>query len=344
MPSDPNFSDDEEEAQPVHFFVNWQNPGSIAMPREIPLDISSSSLIPALHAHVCANTGAQLIKTELWFGVPPKYNLSDLPPETLCGTVLTPNIRLTLVEKPSDEKESERVSHDHKAKTDMSEVLDQPWDASSCVKEAFQLDDDEEERAFLLRNFLSNTECAKLIAASEQLGYEKLGWLEKYRSNERMVINDTGLAGALYERMLPFLPKLLVADGYEWTPCGLNECFRFCRYTVGQHFSRHTDGGFVRTTDELSIYTVNFYLNADFEGGATRFFMSHDQYAVTHSLTPETGLCMIFDHVNKDYLHDGERLRSGVKYLLRSDAMYRRGARAIDAARLRAEDPQESET
>jgi hypothetical protein len=43
------------------------------------------------------------------------------------------------------------------------------------------------------------------------------------------------------------------------------------------------------------------------------------------SLQPETGACLVFRQPpGACLLHDGEEVRAGIKYLLRTDVMYRR--------------------
>jgi len=147
------------------------------------------------------------------------------------------------------------------------------------------------------------------------------------RQHDCQVLKDTKLANALYERLAPFLPlEIKDEKDHTWRRCGLNECFRYCRYKKGQLFRKHTDGNFVRSDSEASIFTVNIYLNGqpDFEGGATRFFLNQkDSEKVTNALRPKSGDALVFNHSTKCYLHDGERLESGVKYLLRTDAMYK---------------------
>ena len=58
------------------------------------------------------------------------------------------------------------------------------------------------------------------------------------------------------------------------------------------------------------------YLNGGFEGGNTRFIGGG---GVEHEVSPKPGSVLVFTH---DILHDGERLASGVKYIMRSDVMY----------------------
>lgn len=91
---------------------------------------------------------------------------------------------------------------------------------------------------------------------------------------------------------------------------------------------------------EVSVFTVQVYLNEMFEGGSTRFYMDYrptrvaphmvsvsDVAAftptgpVTHTIIPLTGSGLIFNHT-ENVLHDSEPLRAGTKYLLRGDLMY----------------------
>jgi len=51
------------------------------------------------------------------------------------------------------------------------------------------------------------------------------------------------------------------------------------------------------------------------EGGATNF--------KDISIKPETGMALIFKH---ELLHEGAKVTAGLKYVLRSDVMYRRNA------------------
>ena len=94
------------------------------------------------------------------------------------------------------------------------------------------------------------------------------------------------------------------------------------------------------------MFTVNIYMNSavkkeagessaaaaaggsgegDFEGGATRFYESSQAPEPATAIEPEAGQCVVFrqpPHVSLN--HDGERVRNGVKYLFRTDVMYRR--------------------
>jgi hypothetical protein len=89
--------------------------------------------------------------------------------------------------------------------------------------------------------------------------------------------------------------------GSLWSLTGLNEMFRFCRYTKGQIFRGHTDACFKRNSKERSFYTYMLYLNAGFEGGHTRF-LERDG-TVIYEVTPKPGLLLCFQH---DIFHDGK--------------------------------------
>lgn len=171
---------------------------------------------------------------------------------------------------------------------------------------------------FTLDAFLTPEECRDFIAASETEGYseavvninERSVILKDVRNNDRILYDDTALAERLFRRAAPFLPPVLE----EWTLAGLNERFRFYRYTPLQYFKWHKDGAFVRSADEQSLLTLLIYLNDGFEGGETEF--SRDR------VKPETGRALVFPH---PYRHQGLPVISGVKYVLRTDVMYRRG-------------------
>ncbi|GAB5367239.1 hypothetical protein AAMO2058_001212800 [Amorphochlora amoebiformis] len=130
-----------------------------------------------------------------------------------------------------------------------------------------------------------------------------------YKRRERKVVFDEKLADMLGERLRPAMPSYIMVKGKKWEYIGLNECFRFCR-----------------NSKETSFYTVNIYLNGsdEFNGGGTRFYLESSNHSlVTDVLNPKAGQACLFDHENRDFLHDGEKLYKGTKYLLRSDAMYR---------------------
>ncbi len=171
---------------------------------------------------------------------------------------------------------------------------------------------------YVIEDFLSQEECSNLIAIAENIGFEeakvqvgenKQSMLKSVRNNERILYKDQELADRLWQRAQPWI---VPAIGI-YTAVGLNELFRFYKYSPGQRFKMHKDGSFERNETECSFYTFLLYLNDDFEGGATEF-----QDICT--ISPKQGSLLIFHHPLR---HEGKILIAGNKYALRSDVMYR---------------------
>ncbi len=182
----------------------------------------------------------------------------------------------------------------------------------------------ERDHVILFENFLTAEACAGLIAFCESKAFEEAGihtdrgaiMVKDVRNNDRLFWDDAVLARSWWERAASTLPRQLG----EWRAVGFNERFRFYRYRHGQRFAPHRDGSFQRTPDEMSWLTFLVYLNGDFEGGHTRFDLASLPEPV--SVKPRAGLALAFAH---GCLHEGEVVTSGVKYVLRTDVMYRKG-------------------
>jgi WD40 repeat protein len=183
-------------------------------------------------------------------------------------------------------------------------------------------------------NVLDAETCAALVRHATEIGLcpTDRDYPPSYRDNDRLERDEPVLAAALYERLREALPELLVdEDGAVHRLCGLNERFRFCRYSNGQRFRTHRDGAFARSEDERSRLTVQIiYLDdaSRFTGGATRFYDSR-RGALASSVRPETGLAIVFDH---DLWHDGEPVTAGVKHVMRTDVMYRRVTTGVSSS------------
>jgi len=170
----------------------------------------------------------------------------------------------------------------------------------------------------LVPDVLSVDECAALIEESEAMGYglapitTGLGprLVPDVRNNTRVMLDDPDRAEAMWERMRAHAPPRFG----RWRAVGLNERWRFYRYAPGQRFAWHHDGSFWRSGRERSLLSLLFYLNDDFLGGETRF---EHQSAV---VVPRRGTALLFEH---PLLHEGSRVRTGTKYVLRTDVMYR---------------------
>jgi predicted 2-oxoglutarate/Fe(II)-dependent dioxygenase YbiX len=177
------------------------------------------------------------------------------------------------------------------------------------------------EQIFTLANFMSPEECAQHISFSEHGGYVDApittasGYVMRpeVRNNTRFILDDTELARSLWQRIAPFVPTRVE----DRIALGLNERFRFYRYDVGQTFAPHYDGSFRRSNGEQSQMTFMVYLNDGFVGGETKFDLRYPYGEV--SIVPEAGMALLFLHYLR---HEGAPVRSGRKYVLRTDVMY----------------------
>ncbi|WP_202945124.1 prolyl hydroxylase family protein [Methylomonas methanica] len=174
---------------------------------------------------------------------------------------------------------------------------------------------DKELGIFCVNNFLSDEECDELISLSENKKYEEASIIthmgleiaKDVRNNDRVIYDDLELAKKLYERIVEYIPKEIDS----WSRNGLNERFRFYKYSPGQYFKWHVDGAFKRDYFEVSKLTVLLYLNSDCEGGETEF--------ETCKVKPEKGMLVVFPHKLR---HQSTPIVSGLKYAIRSDVMY----------------------
>lgn len=152
------------------------------------------------------------------------------------------------------------------------------------------------------------------------------GYNSNYRSNTRRIIYYDDLKDIIWDRVKSFMtaeqPHKVLKS--VWRVNGLNPQFRFCRYTPGQKFAPHYDGDFIIDSSEKSLYTFMIYLNGGFDGGATNFLSDSatagPRGRVLASLPPQAGMLLVFEH---NIYHEGEELRTGVKYMMRSDLMYK---------------------
>ncbi len=171
---------------------------------------------------------------------------------------------------------------------------------------------------FVINDFMSPAECLDLIKKSEAIGYEEAmvdvgggqqRMIKGVRNNERVLYKDEAYAALIWERL-----KELAPEGKDnRSACGLNELFRFYKYSPGQRFKMHKDGSFIRDPEEASQYTFMIYLNEDYTGGEAVF-------ASGEIIRPRMGAALVFHHPLR---HEGSLLTDGVKYVLRTDIMYR---------------------
>lgn len=179
----------------------------------------------------------------------------------------------------------------------------------------------------VIHNLIDEHKCRLLIDISEAKGYDEADisystgakMNKEYRDNYRCLYRNEELRLELEALLEPYIPKTLtvireggILDKKEFLKLSGN--FRFYKYLPGQKFKKHRDGNQLEEGG-VSLYTVLIYLNTPEEGGETGIF---DGGKIT--VTAEDGKCLIFDH---SILHTGEELLKGIKYVLRTDFIYK---------------------
>ena len=147
-------------------------------------------------------------------------------------------------------------------------------------------------------------------------------------SYDRVVHVDTALAATLFNRIRTRLPA------EDRNIVGCTDHFRLSRYQPGEEVKKHTDGVNQDKWGNRSRYTVNIFLNDDFTGGETEFWVgdlmdrrrpyccyTHGHNA-PHCCYTKAGRGVLFHH---DILHCGNRVLTGQKFLIRTDVMVRDG-------------------
>lgn len=181
--------------------------------------------------------------------------------------------------------------------------------------------------ACVARNVLSQDDCAALISSVNAKGFTAAllnmgGGLQTLipgaRDGHRVIVDSPELADWLFQVLRSVLPPEL-EDGSRLVE--LNERLRFLCYTPGQQFPPHCDGTFERPENhprsgDFSFVTVQLYLHdvPTSYGGATAFMLPGK---VRHQ--PEAGSVLVF---SQDLVHEGCLVEDGVKYTLRTEAMY----------------------
>ena len=170
---------------------------------------------------------------------------------------------------------------------------------------------------FLVEDFLTSEECDHYINFGNSQEFEEAKiniqgsqvMNKGVRNNDRLLFFDQDLADKLWVRVQSFMSKKMGI----YTALNLNEMFRIYRYTEGQRFKMHRDGSYQRNNKECSFFSFIIYLNDNFKGGETEF-------RKLETIVPKKGTALIFQH---PYRHEGKEIISGVKYVLRTDVMYK---------------------
>lgn len=128
------------------------------------------------------------------------------------------------------------------------------------------------------------------------------------RNNTRVMWDSVDEANALLEPVRDIVPSRFKGHAL----IGANERLRLYRYEKGERHGAHWDSEVI-LEKRISRLTLVFYLNDDFEGGATLF------PEIGQTLTPKAGRAALFQH---RVLHAAQPVTHGEKFVLRSDVFY----------------------
>ncbi|KAF0980525.1 hypothetical protein FDP41_013739 [Naegleria fowleri] len=215
-------------------------------------------------------------------------------------------------------------------KSSVSSSSDQQNTENNCEREcSIQVEHVEQlelphKLVLLLHNVLLKDECQLMIELSEKMGYEDADsycFAYNDRFNDRLMVDDQNLTDLIWNRMKDHLPQVIAGMKLK----GLNSRWRLCKYKPGHYFGVHTDGSYQdRKTNSVSCLTFMIYLNSQLEGaykgGATIFF--DRKRGEKARIVQPSGTAIVFLQEDMDMLHCGQKVESGVKYILRTDVMY----------------------
>ncbi|KFE97635.1 2OG-Fe(II) oxygenase [Chryseobacterium luteum] len=128
------------------------------------------------------------------------------------------------------------------------------------------------------------------------------------RNSKRLNLESTELSDLIWSN-LDF--SVLKLEGH--LPIGINKSFRLYKYFINDEFIEHIDMSTIISDDVRTFYSILIYLNDDFTGGNTKF---ND-----FEIKPTLGSIVTFPH---NQLHSGEKITSGIKYVLRGDVIFKK--------------------
>ncbi|KAH5473361.1 hypothetical protein HBI22_055480 [Parastagonospora nodorum] len=197
----------------------------------------------------------------------------------------------------------------------------------------------------LIRDVLSPEECTAIIAAGETIEFIPDAPMRPQGEDTSVLAHnfywviDQAFHDKLWSRVKAFVPEVVAGKQVR----GINRRFRVYRYVPGAEYRCHIDGawppsGIDPVTDayqydssptdarQSSLFTFLIYLNDDFKGGETTFFIPSVKEGVINAypVKPIMGSVAVFPHGEAQgaLLHEGTGVVEGAKYVIRTDVEY----------------------
>lgn len=188
---------------------------------------------------------------------------------------------------------------------------------------------------FVLDGVLTEADCERLIAGAESAGFERASRNAIFAGKrQRAVVQDGGAAAALYEAIRPFLDAVTVeastpmyvcgpgsAGPGVYDPVGVSDILRFSKYDPGDAFATHYDSVYAPEDGVTGLHTILLYLSTC-GGGETKLYRDVDDHSGLNVVSVP-GRALVFHHHT---LHEGLAVSSGVKYVVRTEVVFRRRA------------------
>lgn len=197
--------------------------------------------------------------------------------------------------------------------------------------------------ALLLQNVFPAETCRAIVAAAETIGFTpdqaaagSATALASILAHNFYWMADTSFSAALFSRVAPFLPATV--SGFPLR--SINRRYRCYRYVPGAIYRPHVDGAWppsgitekgeyvydAEAGRQYSRFTFLVYLNDEFEGGETTFFVARreGEGLEARAVRPRMGAVLVFPHGDAEgsLVHEGSPVVSGCKYIIRTDVVY----------------------
>lgn len=213
---------------------------------------------------------------------------------------------------------------------------------------------------YTIHDVLSADECDALIRWAEAAGFERAVQRETryaaHRDNGRLQRDDPDMAAALWARLRPHVPEgaLGLSRNMRWYRYGAGQAF-------GPHVDESVPepGGGESAFTALFYLNGGYGGGPELDGGETVFYadaepasagtmrkpkqkakskqkakkrgeagggaggaLERPERRVAFAFAPERGAVLLHGHGARCLLHEGAPVRSGVKYLMRTDVVY----------------------
>jgi hypothetical protein len=219
--------------------------------------------------------------------------------------------------------------------------------------------------AFIINDALEAPECDALVHAAEGVGLipdEPIGGSGSVLAHNLIWLADEVFIDGLYSRLVHLLPPSVCGGKVR----GINRRFRLYRYKPGALYRPHVSHSFISSRPSFHFPTLSLsqidgawpasssspatptspasyiydsdptvysrltfliYLNDNFDGGCTTFFLPSEAKMGTleaRGVKPRKGSVCVFPHGKAagSLLHEGSGVTRGAKYVIRTEVLY----------------------